>query len=267
MTTKDLETAPDEGKPAGAAPTGPDAPAGKRARTRLLDVPEIVMLSQSRSVSAEKFRRLKTILTHDPEGGPQVIVVTSAAPNEGKTLVSTNLALAFAAERGGTVLLVDADLRRPSVSQWLTPDPPRGLSEVLRRKEPLDRALLELENSSLRVLPAGEPPRDPVELLSSEFGRSVFSDLRRRFRRIVIDTPPIVPFADADVLGAHGDGILVVARAGTTPRRLLLQAISAVTSTRVLGMVLNDTTYSLADRDSYYRDKQYYKYYEKGRGK
>lgn len=245
--------------------TGAGSPSPRAGKTRLADVAEVVMLSQSRSVAAEKFRRLKTILSNDPDGGPQVIVVTSPAPAEGKTVVSTNLALAFAADRSGGVVLIDADLRRPAVDVWLNPKPKQGLSEVLRGKTSFEVAVLELDNSPLRILPAGQPATDPVELLSSDAARSLVADLRKRYSRIIIDTPPIGPFTDADVAGMLADGILIVARSGSTPRALLVQALGAVTSTRVLGTVLNDTTYSLADRDNYYIDQQYHRYYEQGR--
>jgi len=240
-------------------------PLAKLIKRKLTKAPDLVMLSQARSISAEKFRRLKTLLMNDPEDGPQVMVVSSAAPAEGKTLVSTNLALAFAADRAGDVLLLDADLRRPSVERWLDPPPKLGLSEILRGKIDVDHAILELENSPLRILPAGEPPRDPVELLSSDNARRVLSQLRKRYQRIIIDTPPIVPFTDADVMGGLSDGVLLVARCGSTSRSTMLQAIASVTSTRLLGLVLNDTTFSLADRDNYYVDRHYYKYYDKDR--
>jgi capsular exopolysaccharide synthesis family protein len=242
-------------------------PLAKLIKRKLLNVPDIVMLNQSRSMAAEKFRRLKTILSNDPEDGPQIIVVTSAAPAEGKTLVSTNLALAFAADRVGSVLLLDGDLRRPSVDRWLEPPPKLGVADILRGKIDLEHGLLELENAPLEVLPAGTPPRDPVELLSSERTRDLLAELRRRYSRIIIDTPPIVPVTDADVLGAVSDGVLVVARSGSTPRSMLLQALSAVTSTRVLGTVLNDSTFSLADRETYYVDRQYHRYYQQPRRK
>ena len=249
--------------------TGSDYTAGvplaKLIKRKLTNAPELVMLNNARSVPAEKFRRLKTVLANDTEESPQVIVVTSAAPSEGKTLVSTNLALACAADKRGEVLLVDADLRRPSVGQWLNPPPKLGLTEILRGKIEVDHAILELENTPLKVLPAGAPARDPVELLSSDYARRLIGQLRRRFQRVIIDTPPIIPFTDADVLGSLSDGAIVVARSGKTLKAMLEQALAAVTSTRLLGTVLNDTTFNLADRDNYYLDKQYYQYYQEER--
>ncbi|MDH3628282.1 MAG: CpsD/CapB family tyrosine-protein kinase [Acidobacteriota bacterium] len=225
---------------------------------------EIVMLSQPRSLASERFRRLKTMLVNDPEESPQVIVVTSGAANEGKSLVSINLALAFAADTEGETLLIDADLRRPTVDRRLSPEPKLGLHELLTGRTVTEHTLIELQNTPLRILPAGGRTSDPVELLASEMAKKLITSLRERFTRIIIDTPPIVPFTDADVVGSYADGILVVARAGRTRRAMLQQAIQSATSTRVIGAVLNDATYSLADREGYYHDREYYRYYDRG---
>ncbi len=240
-------------------------PLAKLIKRRLSDDPELMMLNQARSVGAEKFRRLKTILLNEADPVPQVIVVTSAAPSEGKSVVSINLALSFAADRQGDVLLLDADLRRPTVERWLNPAPKLGLSELLSGQTELDHVILELENSPLKILPAGTPPQDPVELLSADYTGVLLSALRERYQRIIIDTPPIVPFTDADAVGSFSDGVLVVARSGATRRAMLMQALASVTSTRILGTVLNDVTYSLADRENYYSTKNYYEYYERRR--
>jgi capsular exopolysaccharide synthesis family protein len=243
-------------------------PLAKLIKRKLNDAPEIVMLSKPRSVGAEKFRRLKTVLTNESIGNPQVIVLTSGGPNEGKSFTALNLSLAFAADMRGEVLLLDADLRRPTVEKYLSPPPQLGLSELLRGKTELDHAVLSLENSPLKLLPAGDPPNDPSELLASDFGVALMSELRKRFARIIVDTPPIVPFTDADVIGSASDGILIVTRAGVSRTANYLQAVEAVTSTRILGTVLNDLTFSLADRDSYHRyEKNYYDYYDKNRAK
>ncbi len=240
-------------------------PLAKLIKRRLSDDPELMMLNQARSVGAEKFRRLKTILLNEADPVPQVIVVTSAAPSEGKSVISINLALSFAADRQGDVLLLDADLRRPTVERWLKPAPKLGLSELLSGQTELDHVILELENSPLKILPAGTPPQDPVELLSADYTGVLLSALRERYQRIIIDTPPIVPFTDADAVGSFSDGILIVARSGATRQAMLMQALASVTSTRILGTVLNDVTYSLADRENYYSTKNYYEYYERRR--
>jgi capsular exopolysaccharide synthesis family protein len=232
---------------------------------RKLHGPEVVMVGTPRSVAAERFRRLKTLLNNDPSD-PRVMVVTSAGPGEGKSVTAVNLALAVAADMKGEVLLIDADLRRPTVDRWLDPPPKLGLAELLRGQTEPDHAILEMSNTPLRVLPAGEPPADPSELLASEFSRALMEDLRTRFHKIVIDTPPIVPFTDADVIGGLSDGVVLVTRAGSTPVSSYKQAVASVSSTRILGTVLNDLTFSLADRESYHSyARGYHEYYSKER--
>src|SRR5580765_2400192 len=235
-------------------------PLGKLIPRELTITPEVIMVNSPRSPGAERFRRLKTILLHDPQDEPQVIVVTSALPSEGKSLVALNLALAFAADRDGDVLLVAADIRRPGIDRWLHPAPKIGLEEVLSGEAEVDHGLLEIAAHHMTLLPAGEPPRDPVPLLSGASARSLVATLRKRFKRIIIDTPPIVPFTDADIVGAMADGVLIVARSRATPLALLEQAIASITSTRVLGIVLNDATANLADRRKNY-DGYYSAYY------
>jgi capsular exopolysaccharide synthesis family protein len=240
-------------------------PLVKLIKRRMVEVPELVMLNRARSVAAEQFRRLKTLLVNEYKDSAQVIVITSPAPGEGKSMVSANLALAFAADLQGAVLLLDADLRRPTVERWLTPIPKLGLTEILTGQTELDHAVLELENSALNVLPAGTPPHDPVELLSSDSAKNLMAKLRERYSRIIVDTPPIIPFTDADAIGSYCDGILVVARSGATRQSMYLQALASVTSTRLLGSVLNDVTFNLADREHYHYENSYYDYYDRER--
>jgi capsular exopolysaccharide synthesis family protein len=185
-------------------------------------------------------------------------------PGEGKSLVALNLALAFAADLHDEVLLVDADMRRPGVNRWLKPAPMIGLKEVLAGEAELEHGLLEIKAQHLVLLPAGQPARDPVQLLSADFARSLIDSLRGRFKKIIIDTPPLVPFTDADILAAFSDGVVLVARSKMTPKPLLDQAIHSVTSSRILGIVLNDATHSLADHYRNY-DGYYTKYYQKER--
>ena len=226
---------------------------------QLVDSPEVIIRGAARSAAAERLRRLRALLEHDENGPARVIVVTSAAPREGKSLIALNLALTFAVDRKSDVLLLDADLRRPAVDRWLTPAPQLGLAEVLAEKAPVDHALLRIKDSTLQVLPAGRPPQDPVALLSSPVFSALMGTLRERYRQIIVDTPPIVPFTDADVVGRSADGVLLVVREGQTPRSACAQAAAAVTSTRILGAVLNDTVWNLADRERHYG--RYYDHY------
>jgi capsular exopolysaccharide synthesis family protein len=216
---------------------------------------EAVMLSAPRSVAAERFRRLASMLDARNRRS-QALVVTSAIPGEGKTTVAMNLALAFAAHVEGQTLIVDADLRRPTVHTWLKQPPGLGLAEVLSGRVGLDHAIHKLTNSSLEVLPAGDGTQNALELLSSNEARELLDQLRQRYRQIVIDTPPIVPFTDADSVARHCDGVLFVARAGVTGRKAYQQAVSMITATTVVGVVFNEYESNLADgrtsEDTYY---------------
>jgi len=245
-------------------------PLAKLIKRAIKPEPEIVMLTARRSIHAEKFRRLKTTLVHmQPQ--PHVIVVTSGAPSEGKSTTSINLALAFASDSTDKTLLIDADLRRPSLGKWVEPEPQIGLTHVLRDEAGDEHAILPLEGTSLELLPAGAPSRDPLELLGSQGMIDLMQRLRARYSRIVIDTPPLIPFTDADAVGALCDGMVVVLRAGETSTATLKQTLDSVTSTRVLGVVLNDVKRSsLADWGKYqgrYAEKYYHAYYEKEGGK
>lgn len=265
------ETRDGDGTGASAASAkGPEriavgVPLGKILPRQLVDSPDLVVRRSANSVAAEKFRRLKTILENDVNGAPQVIVVTSATPREGKSFVAINVALSFASDQKGQTLLLDADLRRPSVDRWLSPAPSLGLTEVLAGQADLDHAIISVKDTSLQILPAGKPASNPVDLLASETCRTLLDELRRRYVRIVVDTPPIVPFTDADVIGRCADGLLIVVRARQTPSAAYKQAVSMVTSTRILGCVLNDVVFNLADRDRYYG--KYYDHYYSDRSK
>jgi capsular exopolysaccharide synthesis family protein len=215
---------------------------------------EAVLLTDPRSVAAERFRRLASTLQGGQDAS-RVVVVSSAIPNEGKTTVAMNLALSFAADADGDTLVIDADLRRPTIHTWLKQPPGLGLSDVLSGRVGLEHAIHKLTNSSLNVLPGGSACPDPLGLLSSSTTRELIDELRTKYRQVIIDTPPIVPFSDANVVGGFADGVVVVARVGTTVRKVFEQGISLITAP-VLGVVLNQYQHNIADgrvsNDSYY---------------
>ena len=230
---------------------------GSIAARRFVDDPHLVMMSRNGSPLAERYRRLRLRLEQATPAGPappQVTVITSAAPSEGKTTTATNLALAYAENRKQRTLLVGADLRRPSVSRYIAPRPPIGLAEVLAGGTTLERALLEMSNSRLWVLPEGAPTETPLALLQTDSLAQLIARLRVRFDHIVIDTPPTVPFTDAAVIAAHADGTLLVVRAGSTTKPLVRRARESLSGGRVLGAVLNDVLFTVVDRYFYRYD-------------
>lgn len=226
---------------------------------RLIDDPHLVLMDRPGSPLAERYRRLRLRLEQGTPAfpfRPQLTVITSAVPSEGKTTTAMNLALAYAEDRERRTLLIGADLRRPSVSGYINPKPTIGLSEVLAAKAPLDHALIEMTGSNLWVLPSGTPSDTPLELLQTKYLGTVLAELRSRFNRIVVDAPPTVPFTDAAVLASHADGALLVVRAGTTSTPLIRRARESLSGANVLGVVLNDVEFTAVDR-YYYRYDDY----------
>ena len=190
--------------------------------------------------AAERYRLLRTRIKRVENGrGMRAIVVTSPAQGDGKSLTAANLALTMAQELHQRVLLLDGDLRRPSVAQLFgLPDGP-GLSDVLMGVSDLEPALVHLPEQHLTVLTAGAPAAQPAELLGSTAMRRVLDTLRTRFDRIIIDMPPVGPLADVHVLSPLADGLLMVVRAGITPKPAIEQALSGLDMGKVLGLVLN----------------------------
>jgi capsular exopolysaccharide synthesis family protein len=233
-------------------------------KSELRVTPDVVMFSGPRSVHAERFRRLKTVLVNTYGDQAQVMVVTSGIPGEGKSTVSLNLALAFAADGETRTLLIDGDLRRTGVEGALHPVPHLGLTEVLTGDADFVHAVMHLKNCHLHVLPSGSTAKEPNELLTSREAKELFQTLRKRYDRIIVDSPPVVLFTDADALGVLSDGIILVTRAGVTPKSAYTQAVSAVTSTRILGTVLNSASGRLMGGKSYDTD-DYFSYYGENR--
>ncbi len=231
---------------------------------KLTNAPDLVVRDSGGSFVAEKFRRLKSILSVKDGLDPQVIVLTSAAPGEGKSVIAMNLALAFGASKDERSLVIDADLRRPTLYKWLSPSPKIGLAELISEDLDPKHAILHIKETRLDILPAGKTTEDPDHLLGSHSMRDLIQKFRDRYGKIIIDTPPVVPFTDADIIAGHSDGVLLVVRSGQTSVSLMRQAESLVQGAPILGIVLNDQKRTLADwegrYESYYRD-----YYAKDR--
>lgn len=207
---------------------------------RVRDAPRLHHQPAS-SAGIESFRQLRTNLEFiDVDARVQVLVVTSAVASEGKTTTVTNIAAALAAA-DKRVLVVEADLRRPTLDGYFDVRPGAGLTDVVVGHAEIDAALQPVGHRGLVVLPSGHPPPNPSELLGSEAMAQLLERLRPRFDTIVINTPPLLPVTDAAVLAAVADGVLVVVRAGKTTRHQLLQAMRSLQAVgaRVLGTVFN----------------------------
>jgi capsular exopolysaccharide synthesis family protein len=226
---------------------------------------ELVTQVRPQSQMAESYRALRTSLLLSNLGSPpKVIMVTSALPQEGKSTTSINAAVVLA-QKGVRVLLIDADLRRPSVHKTLGMGPRSGLSNVLTGSTTLDQAITHspiLPN--LFVLPAGTPPPNPAELLASANMRDVLAELRGQYDHIVIDTPPSLSVTDAVVLSPRADAVLLVIRSGQTTKQALRRSrdILMQVNAKVVGVLLNAVDLSSPDYYYYYEYQgKYARYY------
>jgi polysaccharide biosynthesis transport protein len=204
--------------------------------------PLVVARSARPDPFAEGYRVLRTALPLPPEvGDAQVLLVTSTLPGEGKSLTSVNLALTLASTEE-RVLLIDTDLRRPSLHTLLNARRVPGLSEVLIGMSPAADAIHRVPGSRLALLPAGTPlQRNPADLLATHALRKLLAELRGRYDRIVLDTPPVGAIADALILAPQAEGVLVVAHSGKVTRSALTHVLERLANAggRVLGVVLN----------------------------
>jgi polysaccharide biosynthesis transport protein len=242
-------------------------PGDKRlALTPAKEVFETVTQIRPQSQMAESYRALRTSLLLSNLGAPpKVIMVTSARPQEGKTTTSINTAIVLA-QKGVRVLLIDADLRRPSVHKALGMGPRSGLSNVLTGSATVQQTITTspiLPN--LLILPAGTPPPNPAELLASSNMRDLIDELRQQFDHIVIDTPPTLSVTDAVVLSPRADASILVIRSGQTTKQALRRARDILTqvNAHVAGVLLNAVDLTSPDYYYYYEYQgKYGQYYQ-----
>ena len=248
----------------GLIPMGTRLDEGKGSRRLALttskEAVELITTARPQSQMAESYRALRTSLLLSSLGAPpKVILVTSALPQEGKTTTSINTSVVLA-QKGVRVLLIDADMRRPSVHKTLGMAPGSGLSNVLTGTSTVQTAITRSPQlPNLFILPSGTPPPNPAELLASANMRSMLSQLREQYDHIVIDTPPTLSVTDAVVLSTRVDAVVLVIRSGQTTKTALRRARDLLmqVNARVCGVLLNAV--DLASPDYYY----YYEYQEK----
>ena len=175
--------------------------------------PYLVMFHEPAGFRAEQVRGLRNrLVAMNPDGEPTTLVVTSAVRGEGKTLAALNLAMAFAELEWQKVVVVDADLRRPSCERYLNLNPAPGFTDVLLGGATVDQVLRPAGYRNLQLIGAGTRVGNPAEVLGASRIDGLLHQLKERFQYIVIDTPPVLPTTDAGVLSARADGTLVVVR-------------------------------------------------------
>jgi len=217
----------------------------------LLDVVPLkisnLMLATARdekTAVVEEYNKLRSSVIALTKGEKflNTVMVTSTLTDEGKSMTALNLAISLAKEHDHTVLLVDADLRRPSVHKYLDIEPEVGLVHCLRDNLPIEDVLIKTGVGKLVVLPAGEAVKDPVDMLSSNRMKEIVDEIKQRYpdRYVIFDTPPALPFADAGVLAGIVDTTLFVIREGKAKAEDVAKTLEEFKKHHLLGVVYND---------------------------
>jgi len=216
-----------------------------------------VVESKKKSIESEAYRMLRTNIQYSSfDKQLKIILITSAEAEEGKSTVAGNLALSFS-ESNKSVILIDCDLRRPSIHKKFKISNVIGLSEVLIGKEKLEDCI-KLYNDNLSILPSGTVPPNPTEMLDSNSMSNLLKFLKDKYDLIIIDTAPILAVADAKILSTKADGALIVVRAMKTKVESVIEAKNILNKVgaNIIGTVLNGVDNSR---------RKYSKYYDEGK--
>ena len=232
---------------------------GRKQRPSRAPAKELITNHGPLSIMNEAYRTIRTfLLLSQADKPPQVILLTSPSPGEGKTLTSLNLAIALARD-GHTVLLVDADMRQGCCHNRLGLTNNRGLSNVLTGGLPLDEGIQDTPVSGLSLLSRGIPPPNPSELLGSRRMKDILKELRQRFEFILIDSPPVIAISDAAILSVISDGVVLVFDGQKTSTASAQRAVERLDTVRArfLGVILNAVN---LDNPEYSHHRTYTRY-------
>ena len=199
-----------------------------------------VMEKAPKSIDAEAYRSLRSNIEYSSfDDEYRVIVVTSSVPGEGKSTTSGNLAIALA-QSGNSVLLVDCDMRKPSIHKMFKISNAAGTAELLLRKK-LFEEVANKYNENLTIITAGKIPPNPSEMLASRAMTAFIEEMKKEFKYIILDTPPLQAVTDAQVLSTKADGVLLIVRAGSTKREMVFNSVDLIKKVqgKVIGTVLN----------------------------
>ena len=204
--------------------------------------PRLVAITQPNSNYCEEYRSLRTQVLHRSQRQKlQSIVVASINPSEGKSVTALNLSWLLAQTDGVRCLVIDSDLRMPSLTDYLGIETGKGLSEILTGRANLHDSIIRLEPAGLHILPGGEARTDVAELISGPKFKEILRQARDMFDYIIIDAPPLGIFTDANVLINQADGAMLVIRAGRTRYSAVDRILEQLPRDRMLGVVLNQS--------------------------
>lgn len=224
---------------------------------------ELITYGHPKSMLSEAYRSIRTsILLSSSEKPPKKITITSPNPSEGKTTTVINTAIALS-QTGAQVLIIDADMRKPKVHRIFNHENGRGLSNFLSGHGDLESIVEESEVPNLFYIPSGPIPPNPSELLGSNLFKNMLESLEARFDHILLDSPPVLGFADAIILSTSVNGVILTVLGGKTPRETLQRAKEALqqVNAKILGVVINRVDIRRSDYGYYYY--RYHSYYGK----
>ena len=204
--------------------------------------PRLVAITHPHSTYCEEYRSLRTQILHKSQRQTlQSIVVASINPSEGKSVTALNLSWLLAQTDGVKALLIDSDLRMPSLTDYLGIETDKGLSDILSGRATLKESIIKLEPAGLHLLPGGEARSDVAELISGPKFKEILREAKELFDFVIIDAPPLGIFTDANVLINHADGAMLVIRAGRTSYSAVDRILESLPRNRMLGVVLNQS--------------------------
>lgn len=212
----------------------------------------LVWLLERESPTAEAFRLLRVRMRHMRKDRPlKTVLITSTIPQEGKSFAAANLACALASGSQTRTLLVEADVRRPTLSRLFGLEKTHGLCEYMHGRRKLTESIYRLDGAGIWLLPAGSDSGDPFEEIQSSKLSQLFQLLTEWFDWIIVDTPPVLPMADTSAWSRLADGILLVTRRGVTEKRKLERGLKAIETGKLIGALLNCSD-GASNKDYYY---------------
>ncbi len=259
------------GEPAIDAPAPPytDSPLLANLLEQIVEVPfnpspdaHLLDATKPHDAPSEEFRAFRTRINH-MQGLQQLhsLVVTSPSPAEGKSFTAVNLALAEAHLAGNPTLLADFDFRRPVVHRMFQMDRGPGASDYLEGKAPLCKVIKKIAGSNLYVMPAGETVINPLELLNLREAKQLLDELPRLFNWVILDSPPLLFAADANLLSTMTDGSVLVVRIGVTTIDSVTRAVQSLCQNNLIGILVNGAE----RRELYSKYTYYHNYYYEAR--